>query len=84
MVVPVVVCLFDHPIDLMEIGRVVQRHMAVFKGFGSPYVIRLGLGSSLPANILAGCGIGSRCICARGIRFLFKCSCSIYHRGLYA
>ena len=50
MVVPVVVCLFDHPIDLLEIGRVVHRDTAVFKGFGSPYVIRLGLGSSYPTN----------------------------------
>ena len=43
MVVPVVVRLFDHPIDLLEIGRVVYRDMAVFKWFGSPYLIRLGL-----------------------------------------
>jgi|688.fasta_scaffold428583_2 hypothetical protein len=41
MVVPVVVCLFDHPIDPLEIGRVVQRHMAVFKGVVSAYLIRL-------------------------------------------
>jgi len=59
MVVPVVVCLFDHPIDLLEIGRVVQRHMAVFKWFGSPYLIRLGLRSSFSANILAPRGLGS-------------------------
>ena len=50
MVVPVVVCLFDHPIDLLEIGRGVQRHMAVFKGVVSDYLIRLGLGSSYPTN----------------------------------